>query len=210
MTTSEQAGRTYAGVEPEQRRADRRRRLMAAMVAVVGESGWEAATVRRIAAEAELGPRSLYESFTDLEDLAAVTYDELGAGLVADALAAIADADDSSDVATVTRAAITAIVERLSEDPRRARFLLCEVPVLAARRTALLHAAAGEYAAQARRAGATLSEQQLRATSLVVAGGGLELIRAWLDGALRLEQAQVSALIAESLTALSARLPAIL
>ena len=197
--------RKYRGADLARRRADRRERLMDAVVTLIGESGWEAATVRALATEAGVAPRFVYEGFADVEELAAATYDELGQRLV-DA-ATLELTAFPSDLGSASRAAIAAILDRLSEDPRRARFLLTDAPVLAARRTALLRLAAREYAAHATTAGADVDTAQLEAIGLIVAAGGLELIRAWLDGSLTVDTGGLAELLSASLTTLSQALP---
>lgn len=62
-------GRTYGGMPTDLRRAQRKDKLLAATVQLLGDIGVEQLTVRRIAAAAGLSSRSLYESFTGLDEL---------------------------------------------------------------------------------------------------------------------------------------------
>lgn len=70
------AGRRYRGQAVEDRRAERRQRLLAAGLAVFGEAGYHAATVRSICVAAGLTERYFYESFANSEDLLCAVYEE--------------------------------------------------------------------------------------------------------------------------------------
>lgn len=61
--------RTYAGSSADQRRADRRDRLLAAALALVADDGVAAATVGGVADRAGLAKRYVYESFSGLDEL---------------------------------------------------------------------------------------------------------------------------------------------
>src|SRR5262245_45333483 len=55
----------WAGVAPEDRRAQRRELLMATTFELLGTEGWSATTVRGVCQAARLNPRYFYESFRD-------------------------------------------------------------------------------------------------------------------------------------------------
>ncbi len=169
--------RTYGGASAIQRLDDRRQRLQAAVVAIIGRAGWASATVRAVAAEAGIGPRFLYESYSDVDDLATSTYDEVGAELIADAVAAYTKHDNVPDSA---QAAVSSIVHGLLGDPVRAKFLLSEAPGLVARRIEFITNSAEEFA----RLSTQTPEEQIasRRRGIFAAAGGLELIRIRLDG----------------------------
>jgi AcrR family transcriptional regulator len=69
--------RRYRGVDDDQRRAERRRRLVDAGLEVFGTEGYQSATVRMICAAAGLTERYFYESFANREELLAATYAHL-------------------------------------------------------------------------------------------------------------------------------------
>ncbi len=66
--------RRYGGRGGEERRAERRERLLDAGLACYGEVGYHAATVRLICARAGLTERYFYESFANGEDLLCAVY----------------------------------------------------------------------------------------------------------------------------------------
>src|ERR1700760_3385627 len=81
---------TYRGVAMEDRRADRRRRLLEAGVRVIGESGWQSTTVRAVCSEAGLTERYFYESFADRETLLLDVFDRVSTDAARAILAAVA------------------------------------------------------------------------------------------------------------------------
>lgn len=70
------SGRRYRGVAVEDRRAERRQRLLEAGLKVFGEVGYHAATVKTICAAAGLTERYFYESFANSEDLLCAVYEQ--------------------------------------------------------------------------------------------------------------------------------------
>lgn len=70
------AGRRYRGVAVEDRRAERRQRLLEAGLHVFGEVGYHGATVKTICAQAGLTERYFYESFSNSEDLLCAVYEQ--------------------------------------------------------------------------------------------------------------------------------------
>jgi len=67
--TAEISSRSYRGQSQEQRRAERRARLIAAAIAVYGERGYQGATVKGVCEAAGLTERYFYESFVNSEAL---------------------------------------------------------------------------------------------------------------------------------------------
>ena len=68
-------GRSYRGMTPEQRTAQRRTRFLEAGLNVFGNEGFHAATVRRICKEAGLTDRYFYESYSSMEELLVEVYE---------------------------------------------------------------------------------------------------------------------------------------
>lgn len=192
--------RSYAGRSAEERRATRRRQLLDAGLELLGEHGWAQTTVRGVCQRAGLTPRFFYESFPSLDDLAVAIYDEI----VEDATAALATAvagagDDRRARAT---AAIEAMLDALTEDPRRARVVFVEAmgsEALTRRRMATMGELAEIIAGYGRAEyGATPeSESLVRITAALLAGGIAELLLAWLDGSLGVTREQLATDCAE-------------
>lgn len=72
---TEETGRRYRGVAIEERRAERRQRLLEAGLQAFGELGFHASTVRLICTRAGLTERYFYESFSNSEDLLCAVYE---------------------------------------------------------------------------------------------------------------------------------------
>ncbi len=109
--------RTFRGKTPDERRAERRARLLDAALDLIAGGGWGAATMTAICQRAGLTERYFYESFRDRESL----YVELLDGLNADIERAVLDA--AAVEAPDARARMRIVVERVlgvfAADPRR-------------------------------------------------------------------------------------------
>jgi AcrR family transcriptional regulator len=118
-------GRTYGGVSPEQRRADRRVRLVDAGLALYGSQGFAATSIDAVCAEAGLTKRYFYESFGSAEELLSAVYLDATArvqGRVADAVLAAGD-----DLRAAVDAGITAYFREIDQDRRTANVILSEL-----------------------------------------------------------------------------------
>ncbi|RQR67722.1 TetR/AcrR family transcriptional regulator [Burkholderia sp. Bp9126] len=71
---TDKRGRSYGGVAPEVRAAERRDALIRAATRVFGTVGFRKATVRSICQEAKLNDRYFYAAFDSTEDLLRRTY----------------------------------------------------------------------------------------------------------------------------------------
>jgi AcrR family transcriptional regulator len=200
----------YGGVTAEQRQADRRRRLMDAALEMIGTEGWSKTTLRGVCERASVGPRFFYESFENLDELAAAVLDEIVHEALAKVLSTVADAPDLPEKA---HRALEVFIGEVTDDPRRARLLFSEAhgsEVLMARRFALVRTIAQVLAEQARQflripEG---SEQLTQAAALVLTGGVAEMVLAWLDGDLDLSREELVDLSAELLLTTAANAPA--
>jgi len=184
----------YRGVPADQRRAERRARLMEAALDIMGTQGWSATTVRGVCQHARLTPRFFYESFPDLEALAVAVFDDIVASATARVIEAMAQAPD--DIEAKARAAIGTFVGEVLDDPRRARVAFREAlgsEPLMERRLATMRAMADLIAAQAR---ATYhlparGDPFVDLTAALLAGGLAELLIVWLEGDLALDREQL-------------------
>lgn len=170
---------------PDQRRAERRARLLAAAFDLLGTRGAQATTVRAVCRAARLNPRYFYESFADLDELIVAVYDELVGQLRAEVEAAVASA--GTGLRPVVRAAVAATVGFVAGDPRRGRVLYQEAlgnEALNRRRIETGFAVADMVAGGRRRAA-----DQLAAAAVV--GGFTEMLVAWLDGRIRVGPARL-------------------
>jgi AcrR family transcriptional regulator len=82
MTLSPRNSGTYGGVSKEERRAERRARLVAAARKMYGEQGFRHASIKSLCVEAGLTERYFYESFSNSEELLLAAYQSVIAQLL--------------------------------------------------------------------------------------------------------------------------------
>jgi AcrR family transcriptional regulator len=116
--------RLYAGMSTEQRRAERRRRLIAAAFELFGTEGYHRASIERICAEAAVSTRYFYEEFNNREDLLKAVYRFCCDESVGHAFRLASRADTAEDRLI---ASLVGYLRHATEDPRRARILHTEI-----------------------------------------------------------------------------------
>jgi AcrR family transcriptional regulator len=177
MTTP---SRTWAGTTLDDRKADRRRRLLDAGLDLLGTSGSAAVSVRAVCRHAKLTERYFYESFADREQLVLAVYEHVGA----QAHRALFDAVQAApDPLARAEAAVTAFVELMVDDPRKGSVLLLAPmtdPALSQRGVELLPAFAALVREQL--SSGDDVDRQLSAVGLVGALGNVFI--AYLNGTL--------------------------
>lgn len=196
--------RTYRGVGPDERRAERSRRFRTAVVDIVVSDGWGATTVRNVAAAAGVGPRFFYESYADMTDLAVAAYDEISGQLVQDAIAAIGSAPE--DIRARARAAVAAMVDAIAAEPRRGRFLLADAPPVVQRNRAFVRAVTDKLVEQTAEIGSGVDRRQAEICALVAMAGATELVRGWLDETLTIEPSEIADIVSGTLVNLMAEM----
>lgn len=212
MATPEEttAGRRYGGRTVDERRAERRARLEAAALEVVGTRGWAEATMTEICRVAGLTERYFYESFRSREALYAALIDDLDRELRDAAFDAIA-AEDLAPGERVAEA-IRAIVALYVGDPRRGRVLVEGIGVqdLEEQRR---RAVSGLFGLLAERwtlffpdVEADEEERRLRATA--IGGATVALITGRLEGVLQIDDDALVTAIVASARAIAAGPPA--
>lgn len=120
-------GRPYAGRSPEERREQRRQKLLDAGLQVFGTVGFDEATITLLCSTAKVGTKAFYEEFPSPEALLlAVATD-----IVAEAAVVLEQAllDAPRDLEARVRTGLTAYIEHLTEDPRRVRIAYNEIRV---------------------------------------------------------------------------------
>lgn len=116
--------RTWRGESPEERRLQRRERLMEASLEAFSRHGIEKTTMRDICAQARLTERYFYESFRNTEDAFDAVYALLKQQLVEQVSMALARAP--LNVPQLAREGLTAFYNFIKEDPRRAQIMLID------------------------------------------------------------------------------------
>jgi AcrR family transcriptional regulator len=129
--------RRYGGQSAEQRRADRRRRLLDAGLDRFGTKGFRGTTVTDLCRAAGVAPIHFYEEYASREALLEAVYDEIMDSTRAEVDAALARCEPGN-FRQHTRAGLDAFCHMMLDDPRRARVQCIEIvgvsPALETRR----------------------------------------------------------------------------
>lgn len=180
-----QTSRTYRGITPSERQAERRERLMAAGLELFGTLGYARTSVRAVSAAASLNSRYFYESFSSREDLLYSVYQRIVTDIFTKAAeAAVGEKTIEGQARATLRAAWTAV----TEDRRKARVVALEVVGVSERLERLRH--------ETRRALAQLTADnamsvagrgiRLRLDPVLTArflmGGVVEVLLEWING----------------------------
>jgi AcrR family transcriptional regulator len=112
-------------VSQDERRAQRRSRLIAAAIAVYGERGYRLATVKAVCEAAGLTERYFYESFANSEDLLIASFNTVTYGVFGAIRRAALDAGRGR--AARARAMLRAYFAALKREPLSARVFLVEI-----------------------------------------------------------------------------------
>ncbi|MBJ7401203.1 TetR/AcrR family transcriptional regulator [Mycolicibacterium sp.] len=127
----------WAGLDPADRKAQRRALIVRAGFELFGEGGEAAVSVRSVCRTAELNSRYFYESFADINAFFGALYDEVVIELGTALAAVVVDFPAASPARL--RAGIRTVLEFTAADPRRGRVLFAGSganPVFASRRAA--------------------------------------------------------------------------
>jgi AcrR family transcriptional regulator len=183
-TATEPNQRSWRGVAPDDRRAERRAILLATAFELLGTDGWRGTTVRRVCEASRLNPRYFYESFDGLESLLLAVFDDVMGQLTTLSTTALAEAED--EPMAQARALVGSMMRFVTDDPRRARILFVEAlgeERMGRHRLNTLHATAQFLDGYARLQSGGPSQPD--PTTLIAAhlflGGLSELVIAWLD-----------------------------
>ena len=176
--------RRHRGLLPQERRADRRRRLMEAGLELFSGLGYPSTTIERVCAQAGVTARHFYEEFPSREALLVALYDE-GAERAMDAVVkALAPSDEGPR--RRTRASIAAFVHSVLDDPRIGRILTIEVvgvsPDLERRRRLVMRSFARLVELEVNRVAAEghIATRDYRLAALALVGATNELVIDWI------------------------------
>jgi len=118
--------RSYGGRSAEERRAERRERLMDAGLELFGTQGYAATSIERLCSTAGVSTRNFYEEFKGREELLAALHlrlNERASGVMAEAYAEA----EGDDLAARVEKTVRAYVSVAAADPRLARISFVEV-----------------------------------------------------------------------------------
>ncbi|WP_299556964.1 TetR/AcrR family transcriptional regulator [uncultured Mycolicibacterium sp.] len=188
MASTNRQVRPYRGVDPAERVAQRRDRLLEAGLELLGGQQRDPAelTVRAICRQAGLTMRYFYESFTDKDAFVSAVFDRVVNEIAATTQAAVAAAPRREQ----TRAGMANIVRAISEDPRMGRLLFSRQlsNAVVVRKREESHALFAMLSGRHVEATLQLPEnERIKAVSHFVVGGVGQTLSAWLAGEVRLE-----------------------
>ncbi|MHB8510449.1 MAG: TetR/AcrR family transcriptional regulator [Candidatus Dormibacteria bacterium] len=202
--------RTYGGRSHDERRAERRRRLVASGLQSFGTAGFSRTSIEGLCAHAGVTTRHFYEEFDGREALLRAVYDEItgeAAGLVAEALELA-----ELNVEARSRAGLGSFVHYMLDDPRRAAILCVQVVGVSEEfelhRRSVLRRFARVTATEARRAAAAgeigRSDLDLELVSTALVAATNELVIGAIRGEHSLAPDELVELLVAMFTALAA------
>ncbi|MBX7250071.1 MAG: TetR/AcrR family transcriptional regulator [Caulobacteraceae bacterium] len=179
--SSPETDRAYRGLSADERRKDRRSRLVRAAVKLYGARGYANVGVRAICAEAGLTERYFYEAFENGEALAIASFEGIARVLFDNLETAILP---HSAPRARLRAALSAWFGLVAAYPDEARFFLKDLdgvsPALEEVRRAVFHRFVALFG---RIVGAEPGGSLLEVGAI---GGVLEMAVVWMRGGLRI------------------------
>ncbi|OHT68141.1 hypothetical protein BKG70_11745 [Mycobacteroides chelonae] len=195
--------RGYGGISADQRRTERRARLLDASLEVVGSQGYNSLSVSGLCQTTGLNDRYFYEHFENRHAIFMALVDELAT----QTLAAMTDAIAASgtDERQVVRAGLGACIDLLTGDPRKARVVFVEAPAHSSHqhRTQVRDMFIALMRAQASRMSSGVLSQDLdqRVTlaGVQLFGALMESVTSWLAGDLAISKNQLIDLSADLL-----------
>jgi AcrR family transcriptional regulator len=125
---SSTSARTYRGMLPEQRRADRRQRLLTAALEVFTTHGYHTARIEQLCSQASVSTRNFYEEFTSKEDVLLTLHDQINATGLATVTAAMQALSADDPAQTRISRLLEAFWEAIGGDPRLPQLAYLEAP----------------------------------------------------------------------------------
>ncbi|MEU0543221.1 TetR/AcrR family transcriptional regulator [Nocardia sp. NPDC005978] len=204
---------TYRGTSTDERREQRRRRLLDAALEIVGTQGLSALTVRGLCEQAKVGPRFFYESFPDLDTLAGALLFEVQQEALDRAIDTMHATPGSPE--DKIRAGVATLIIAVTDDPRRANIAFAQAhgsERLTRLRFEGMRRVATAIMGQAR---VILDIPEGEDTALIaltqlITGGAAELILVWLDGGLKVERPVLIQIVADYVVTVVDQLPAMM
>nr|WP_042191896.1 TetR/AcrR family transcriptional regulator [Kibdelosporangium sp. MJ126-NF4]CEL20356.1 Transcriptional regulator, TetR family [Kibdelosporangium sp. MJ126-NF4]CTQ97581.1 Transcriptional regulator, TetR family [Kibdelosporangium sp. MJ126-NF4] len=183
----------YAGRSTEQRKAERRDKLVDAAFEIWGDQGWSAVSMRGVCARAGLTDRYFYENFTDVDALLAAVWERIRDNAIHRVVEAVLQAP--SDPIERLRAALTVFVGDLTADPRLGRIGFGahagNTVLERLRREAMQHFTDLLIELGQPYLRRDIDPVDFRMSVLLGIGGFIELVTAWLDGVIDVDADRV-------------------
>lgn len=188
--------RPYQGTSAKARIQQRRQQLIDTGFESMASDAWKSMSITQLCQQAGLNKRYFYESFATLEDVATAVTEELSAKVIYIAFTTAAESTQAGLTSLeVSQKVMKAVVEYLTDDPRRAQVLFGEVadnPVAKANRRRIitnLASAVSSYGHVHYDAGNQTDAIASLVSSMLV-GGTIEAILHWLDGGINMTRDQ--------------------
>ncbi|MFD4637674.1 TetR/AcrR family transcriptional regulator [Lentzea sp. NPDC058436] len=112
--------RAYGGISPEQRRAERRAKLLQAGLRLFTSTGFAATRISELCTEAGVSTRNFYEEFATKEDLLRELHDLINATAFARVREAL-NGLETADLGTRITTLVDAFISSVTADPRAPR-----------------------------------------------------------------------------------------
>ncbi|WP_191297214.1 TetR/AcrR family transcriptional regulator [Lentzea cavernae] len=112
--------RAYGGISPEQRRAERRAKLLQAGLRLFTSTGFAATRISELCTEAGVSTRNFYEEFASKEDLLRDLHDLINATAFAEVRTALTELG-TDDLTTRITTLLDVFVRSVTADPRAPR-----------------------------------------------------------------------------------------
>jgi AcrR family transcriptional regulator len=176
--------RTYGGVAPEQRRADRRERLLAAGLELFSSAGFRHTKITDLCARAGVSTRNFYEEFTGKEDVLCTLHDRINSLALDHVTAALGEVADS-DALTRISTLLDVFIATVTADPRIPRLNYVEAVGVSAgleeQHQVWVDRWATFIAAEASRAAdhGVAPVRDYRLTAIALVGAATGLLREW-------------------------------
>lgn len=189
--------RPYLGESAENRIGARRQQLLETAFALMASDGWRQVSIDSLCREAKLNKRYFYESFANLDELAAAVVDDIAAQLLAISLPVAARASAAGEsTEVIAYQVLRPVIEYLTDDERRARVLFTEVvdsPQALAHRQAAVQSLAqslSDFGHEHHKADGQ-TDPIAAVTAALLVGGTMEVILSWLDGRIEMSRDQL-------------------
>jgi AcrR family transcriptional regulator len=180
----ESAGRRYGAKTPEQRRGERRERMLGAGLELFGTQGFRSTTIESLCTAAGVSTRNFYEEFGSREALVIALHDEINGRALEAVVGALAELDPT-DIGARVRAGTSAYFEVMTSDRRWAQIALVESVGVSAEAEAHRRAAIDRFVAlmeaEANRLAdiGVIQERDYHLTAVALAGALNGLINTW-------------------------------
>ena len=185
----------WGGRTVEQRRVERRARMIAAAIDIWSSDGWPAVSMRRVCATSSVNDRYFYEEFGDKDGLLAAAWTKVRD----DVLGVLSQAYEvwgaHPSVEEMTRQVATILLDWMTLNPTQARMLLSRDesnPALQALHRNAFHQAVELVLGVTRpRMKSGFDEAGLKMDAVAAIGGFIEVLRAWQSGYLDVDARRI-------------------